>query len=108
MALKALHSKLEEWLHPQHPKARNRRLLALGVAGFMLWAVFGGSQGLFALALSQHEKGRLRREIASLEEQNKGLEQKVALLARQPEAYEKTARERLLLMRPGETVYRFH
>jgi cell division protein FtsB len=108
MALKALHSSLERWLHPEHPKARNRRLIALAAAALLAWGVFGGQQGLFALALSQHEKGALRQEIASLEQQNRQLEQQAALLARQPEAYERTARERLLLMRPGEIIYRFH
>lgn len=108
MALKSFARILEEWLHPQHPRARNRRLVALGVAGFLAWAVFGGSQGLFALVLSQREKSQLRAEIRSLGEQNKQLEQQVAMLAREPEAYERTARERLLLMRPGETIYRFH
>lgn len=108
MALKSVVLALEAWLHPRHPRARNRRLLALAAAGVLAWGVFGGSQGLFALALSQREKAQLRREITDLRQQNKQLEQQAALLAAHPEAYERTARERLLLMRPGEIVYRFH
>lgn len=108
MALTSLTRSLEQWLHPQHPRARKRRLLALGVAALLAWGVFGGSQGLFALVLSQREKVQLRSEIQSLGQQNKDLGQTIDRLSRQPEAYERTARERLLLMRPGEIIYRFH
>lgn len=108
MALSTLAASLERWLHPQHPRARNRRLAALAVVAALAWGLFGGSQGLVALGLSQREKAQLRREIQALAQSNKQLEQQVALLASHPEAYERTARERLLLMRPGEIVYRFH
>lgn len=108
MALKALYSAAERWLDPRHPRARARRLLALAAAGLFVWAVFAGPQGLFALVLGQREKAQLRREIAALAEQNRGLEAEIARLERHPESYERTARERLLLMRPGETIYRFH
>jgi len=108
MALKIAVDAAMHWLRPSHPKARNRRLLAVALACGAAWGLFGGSQGLFALLTSQHEKARLRSEITQLRESNKGLEAQVARWAAHPEAYEKTARERLLLMRPGDTLYRFH
>lgn len=108
MALNALMSSLRQWLHPRHERAGGRRWVLLGLALLLAWGVFGGSQGLFALALGQREKALLRREIQDLAQKNKLLEQQVDLLVRKPESYERTARERLLLMRPGEIVYRFH
>jgi cell division protein FtsB len=82
-------------------------LLGLIAAGLLAWGILGGSQGLLALVLSQREKANLREEIEALEQENRRLQQQVALLESRPEAYEKTARERLLLMRPGEIIYRF-
>jgi cell division protein FtsB len=108
MALKPIVVAVKHWLRPEHPRARNRRLLAVAVGLMLAWGLFGGQQGLFALLMSQREKGRLRAEIVSLKAQNQALAQKAVMLERHPEAYERTARERLLLMRPGETVYRFH
>lgn len=108
MALRTIVEAVQHWLRPQHPRARNRRLLAVAVGLMLAWGLFGGQQGLFALAMSQRDKAHLRSEIISLKTENEQLAQKAAMLARDPEAYERTARERLLLMRPGETVYRFH
>jgi cell division protein FtsB len=81
---------------------------AAAASSLLLWGVFGGSQGLFALALGQREKGLLRREIQALALQNRELEQRIERLSRHPEDLERAARERLLLKRPGEIVYRFH
>lgn len=108
MALRPVFDACKHWLRPEHPRARNRRLLAVAVALLLAWGLFGGQQGLFALAMSQRDKAKLRAEIISLKAENEQLALKAAALARHPEAYERTARERLLLMRPGETVYRFH
>lgn len=107
MALNSLFEAARHWLRPGHPKSRGRRFLvgALGLAA--AWAVFGGQQGIFALLVSQREKASLRTEIEDLKKQNVDLENRVDLLQHHPEAYERTARERLLLMRPGETIYRF-
>lgn len=107
MALNSVVDAARHWLRPGHPKARKRRGLAVLVGALALWALFGGQQGLFALVMSQRDKSSLAAEIARLKQENLQLEQKAADLSRHPEAYERTARERLLLMRPGEIVYRF-
>ena len=107
MALKKGFDALSHWLRPEHPRARARRLLALGLGLGLAWAVLGGQQGLFALVMSQREKAHLRAEIVGLRTGNQELQKQVDLLESHPEAYERTAREKLLLMRPGDTIYRF-
>ena len=99
---------VKAWLHAEHPRAQRRRLLAAGAALFVLWGLFGGQQGLFALLSSQREKTQLRAEIGSLTAGNAALHEQLATVARHPELYEKVAREKLMLMRPGEILYRFH
>ncbi len=108
MALKPIVQFAEKWLHAEHPRAKRRRVLA-GVLGlFLLWGLFGGQQGLFALFSSQREKGLLRQEIEQLNQDNTRLQAQLASVGRHPELYEKVAREKLMLMRPGEILYRFH
>jgi|GEM_PF-6647251 cell division protein FtsB len=107
MPLKKSLDAAKHWLRPEHPKARRRRALALLGGAALAWAVLGGQQGLFALLMSQREKARLASDIDGLRQQNAELQQQLAQLQSHPEAYERTARERLLLMRPGETIYRF-
>lgn len=108
MALRPVVQFLEKWLHAEHPRAKRRRLLAAGVGLALLWALFGGQQGLFALVSSQREKGQLRQEIEQLRDDNTRLQGQLASVGRHPELYEKVAREKLMLMRPGEILYRFH
>jgi cell division protein FtsB len=104
-----LRTRVQRWLKGEDPEmGRRRRRLVLG--GLVLavgWFIFGGQQGLFALAMSQREKAQLREQITQLQNDNKVLESQADALARDPQACEKTARERLQLMRPGEIIYRF-
>jgi cell division protein FtsB len=108
MPLQSAAQHLKDWLHARHPRALRRRLLALGLALAALWGLLGGRQGLFALLSSQREKAQLREEIQALSVENAALEARAAQVGRHPELYEKVAREKLMLMRPGETLYRFH
>lgn len=107
VAMKKGADALRHWLREDHPKAWRRRLLAAFSALALLWFVVGGQQGLFALAMSQREKAQLREQIAQLQADNIRLRSQAGALAADPAACEKTAREKLQLMRPGEIIYRF-
>ena len=107
MAIKQAFDALNHWLRPGHPRARGRRLLAAGLGLALAWALLGGQQGLFALVMSQREKLRLHEEIGELRSSNVDLGKQVAMLQGHPEYYERDAREKLQLMRPGDTIYRF-
>lgn len=105
--MKSLVRAARHWLREEHPKVGRRRLLAAIPAVLLAWFIFGGQQGLFALAMSQREKAHLRQEIADLAADNGRLQAQADALANNPGACERTARERLQLMRPGEIIYRF-
>jgi cell division protein FtsB len=92
---------------PSERKRRRRRLALALVGGTLLWTVFGGDQGLVALGMSWHEQWALKREIARLEVETREMKAKDEALARDRAYYEKIAREKLMLRRPGELVYRF-
>lgn len=95
------------WLSGAEPRAKRRRLLALAACVAAAYALFGGDQGLLALASTQRQKAALRSEIEGLRAGNAALERDIARLASSPQLYEKTAREELLLKKPGELIYRF-
>jgi cell division protein FtsB len=107
MEIKSVYQAARHWLRGEHPKVGRRRLLAALGATALAWFILGGQQGLFALAMGQREKASLREQIAELSADNARLQAQADALARNPEACEKTARERLQLMRPGEIIYRF-
>ena len=89
------------------PRRRARRLALLGLLAFAAWTVFGGDQGLVSLALSWKERFFLSREIETLKAENSGLASEAERLGRQPAQVEKTAREKLMLKKNGELIYRF-
>jgi cell division protein FtsB len=91
----------------QSQKRRHRRLALLGAAAILAYWIFGGDQGLIALAGSWHESWSLKREIAELQRSNADLEGQQLALAKDRGYYEKIAREKLLLKNPGDLVYRF-
>lgn len=92
---------------PKSARARRRRLALAGVAVLLAWSLFGGDQGLVSLGMSWHERWALAREIEQLKKDNQELAAAQAALLRDPSRYEKTARETLMLKKPGELVYRF-
>ncbi len=92
---------------PASKNRRRRRLALLAACGLLLWSVFGGDQGLVSLGFSWHERWSLSREIEQLKQENLRLAAAQASLIREPARYEKTARETLMLKKPGEMIYRF-
>ena len=97
-----------EWLGGPSPRHRRRRMLAWAGAALLAWGLFGGDQGLVALLSTQRQKGALRAEISALEASTKELNAQMAQLAADPRLYEKVAREKLMLKKPDEVLYRFH
>jgi cell division protein FtsB len=75
---------------------------------FVLWLIFGGRHGFFSLVSLQREKWRLEETIQALKSSNREMEERMKFLESNPRLFEKVAREKLMLAKPGELVYRFN
>jgi len=66
-----------------------------------------GNRGLWNLLRLRSERQDLQSDILRLQTQIDGLQAEYKDYGTHPEAVERTAREELNLIRPGETVYKF-
>jgi cell division protein FtsB len=80
--------------------------LGLFCAYLLFFLVFG-RMGLVAHLRLKDEAGRIEGEISKVEGEIDVLAHKVDALNRDPHTIERLARERLGMVRPGETVYLF-
>lgn len=85
---------------------KKRRWLRLA-GGAVLAAVFVGNGGARGLMTSWLELRSLKKEIASLEEEEKRLERRLAAMKGSETALERLARQELGFVRKGEIEYRF-
>jgi cell division protein FtsB len=76
---------------------------ALGI----FFLVVAGNRGLWNLIRLAHEKNQLSREVSSLQANLSGLQAQYREYGTSAEAVERSAREELDLIKPGETIYKF-
>lgn len=110
-ALKRPWQRLQQWLG-ESPAARALEgelprvfplfLLLFGVGMILISLV--GDQGLIAYYQLQREAESLRHEVATLQQRRGDLVQRIEALRESPAYIELLARQRLGLVRPGETV----
>jgi cell division protein FtsB len=81
--------------------------IGLGFVLFLLYQTLFGRQGLWEIYQLNGYYRQLAGEIVRLEEENKELQRQIEQLRRLPFQIEKTAREELGLVRPGDVVYKF-
>ncbi len=88
--------------------ARFRRaaLLALVLVAFALTVheVFG-ERGYLALQRRRRELETLEQQVKRLQEENQKLEAQIKALKSDPKAIEQVAREQMKLAKPGEIIY---
>lgn len=95
----------------RHSLGRQRRLVTVAQvvgAGACLWlllALFFGEMGLPRYLAMRNHAGQLERELSALRGDNAVLRGEIARLQYDPAKIEQLARERLGLVRKGETVY---
>jgi cell division protein FtsB len=78
-------------------------VLALG----LFFLVVAGNRGLLNLFRLAHEKNQLSREVSSLQMNIASLQAQYREYGTSSEAVERSAREELDLIKPGETIYKF-
>lgn len=67
-------------------------------------ASFFGKRGWLEIRKTQKKKAALQQQIQALQERREKLLEEIKILKDYPEAYEKEAKEKLWLMKPGEKV----
>jgi cell division protein FtsL len=91
---------------PDVPHVRPASYVAVSLLFSAL--VFGfflvNQHGLLQVRRQRLQLAKMQAEVAQLDEDNRKLEAEVASLKSDPQAVEKTARETLNLVRPGEVV----
>jgi cell division protein FtsB len=83
-------------------------LVSLLGGGYLFLSLLFSDMGLLKHRTMLQFRRQLREEQVSLTEENERLRQEIEALRSDPAAIERTARERLGMARPGETVYRFY
>jgi cell division protein FtsB len=73
----------------------------------LFWLILGGKHGFFALVSLQREKWQLEDALGKMKVENREMDARMRYLESHPEVFEKVAREKLMLAKPGELVYRF-
>lgn len=87
---------------------RKRTVALVLVGGFtvlVLMAAIFGEQGLLKVRQLEGERRRLEDRVAIMEEETRSLRTEVRGFHSDPFLYEKEAREKLGLVKPGEVVY---
>lgn len=92
----------------RHPtRGRAAFLLVAGFTLLVLMAAVFGQQGMLKVRQLEREKADLEARVLLLQEKTDNLRRQVSDMQTDPFLYEKLARERLGLVRPGEVVYDF-
>jgi cell division protein FtsB len=73
----------------------------------LFFLVVAGNRGLWNLFRLAHEKNQLSHEVSSLQVEIVSLQQQYKEYGSSPEAVERSAREELDLIKPGEIIYKF-
>lgn len=80
-------------------------LIAVALAGLLMWHVVNGKDGLSVWQQKRAEDRELQKEIKDLQQENAQLKQRIGRLQTDPDAIEHEARETLHYARPGEVIY---
>lgn len=87
-------------------KKRIKRLVLLGVIGFLLYLLLVGNKySIYRQLALRRERARLINEIELLKKEGEALEEKVKLLTEDMDYIEKIAREKYKMAKRGERIY---
>lgn len=89
-----------------HKTLRRNAIFGMALLSLvMLMHEIFGRNGYMTLRHEKKQFSALQKQIQSVSEENKQIEQKIQALKNNPEAVEKQARDQLHLARPGEIIY---
>lgn len=89
-----------------HKTLRRNAIFVMALLSLvMLMHEIFGRNGYLTLRNEKKQYTVLQKQIQTVSEENKQLEQKIHALKNNPEAVEKQARDQLHLAKPGEIIY---
>lgn len=89
-----------------HKTLRRNAIFVMALLSLvMLMHEIFGQNGYLTLRHEKKQYTNLQKQIQTVSEENKQLEQKIHALKNNPEAVEKQARDQLHLAKPGEIIY---
>jgi cell division protein FtsB len=94
-----------QWLDWQRRLVTVAHYVGLGACALLLAALFFGEMGLPRYLAMRNHAQQLELDIMELQRTNRALRAEIDRLERDPVKIEQLARERLGLVRKGETVY---
>jgi len=94
-----------QWLDWRRRLVTAAQYIGLGACALLLAALFFGKMGLLRYLTMRDHARQLELEIMDLERTGRALRAEIDRLERDPVKIEQLARERLGLVRKGETVY---
>ena len=94
-----------QWLDWQRRLVTAAQYIGLGACALLLAALFFGEMGLLRYLVMRDHAQQLELEIMDLDRTSRALRAEIDRLERDPVRIEQLARERLGLVRKGETVY---
>ena len=80
-------------------------VVAVALAGLLMWHVINGKHGLSVWHQKRAEDRELQKEIKDVQQENALLQKEIERLKTNPDAIEHEAREKLHYARPGEVIY---
>jgi len=84
-----------------------KHIILFGIVFIIVFVYIFGDYGLYRYFVLRREGNRLEQELKQLEQEAQGLEKEIQLLKqRDPKYFERIAREKFGLVKPGETIYR--
>lgn len=90
---------------PRSGRRRLNKFLIFAPVVLSLYLFFVGDSGIFQLIMREQQIATLKREIATIREQNARLEREVKLLENNLGEIERIARERYGMVYPNESIY---
>jgi cell division protein FtsB len=89
----------------QHGWRTAGTIVAVALAGLLMWHVFNGNHGLSFWHQKRAEDRALQKEIQDIQQENAQLHKQVDRLKSDPDAIEHEAREKLHYAKSGEVIY---
>ncbi|MEJ5227739.1 septum formation initiator family protein [Thermodesulfovibrio sp.] len=97
----------EQLIKEQKRKSLTFLIIFVSIILFLGYSFFFGDMGYLKYRQLKKNEQRLLTEINSISNENNSLKKEIDLLKKDPAYFEKCAREKFGLVKPGEMIFQF-